>query len=40
MRTASTEYRKAAEWADVSETELAALEQELGWHLLIRATLA
>jgi SAM-dependent methyltransferase len=34
------EYRKAPEWADVSEAELAALEQELGWHLLIRASLA
>jgi len=34
------EYKKAAEWARVSDDELAALEQELGWHLLIRATLA
>jgi SAM-dependent methyltransferase len=33
------EYRKAPEWADVSDAELAALEKELGWHLLVRATL-
>jgi hypothetical protein len=33
------EYRKAAEWAHVSDAELAALERELGWHLLVRATL-
>jgi SAM-dependent methyltransferase len=31
------EYRKAPEWANVSQAELAALERELGWHLLIRA---
>jgi 2-polyprenyl-3-methyl-5-hydroxy-6-metoxy-1,4-benzoquinol methylase len=34
------EYRKAPEWAHVSDSELARLERELGWHLLIRATLA
>ena len=33
------EYRKAPEWARVSEGELAALERELGWHLLVKATL-
>jgi 2-polyprenyl-3-methyl-5-hydroxy-6-metoxy-1,4-benzoquinol methylase len=34
------EYQKAPEWANVSETELADLERELGWHLLVKATLA
>ena len=34
------EYRKAPEWANVSDAELARLERELGWHLLIRAGLA
>ena len=34
------EYRKAPEWANVSDAELASLERELGWHLLIRAALA
>jgi SAM-dependent methyltransferase len=34
------EYRKASEWANVSESELTALEEELGWHLLVRATLS
>ena len=34
------EYVKAAEWANVSAEELARLERELGWHLLIRARLA
>ena len=34
------EYRKAPEWTNVSEAELAALERELGWHLLIRASLS
>ena len=34
------EYQKAAEWANVGDTELAALERELGWHLLVRAVLA
>jgi len=33
------EYRKAAEWAQVSDAELAAFERELGWHLLVTATL-
>jgi len=32
------EYQKAAEWAHVNETELASLERELGWHLLVKAT--
>lgn len=32
------EYRKAPEWADVSDPELASLERELGWHLLVKAT--
>ena len=31
------EYQKAPEWADVNDEELARLERELGWHLLIRA---
>jgi 2-polyprenyl-3-methyl-5-hydroxy-6-metoxy-1,4-benzoquinol methylase len=31
------EYQKAAEWADVSDEDLARLERELGWHLLVRA---
>jgi len=31
------EYRKAPEWANVSDEELAELERELGWHLLVRA---
>jgi len=34
------EYKKDAAWANVSDAELAELERELGWHLLIRATLA
>jgi len=34
------EYQKAREWAHVSDSELARLERELGWHLLIRAVLA
>jgi 2-polyprenyl-3-methyl-5-hydroxy-6-metoxy-1,4-benzoquinol methylase len=33
------EYRKAPEWANVSDADLAELEKELGWHLLARATL-
>ena len=33
------EYRKAPEWAHVGDAELASLERELGWHLLIRAVL-
>jgi len=31
------EYVKAPEWSHVSDAELATLEQELGWHLLVRA---
>jgi SAM-dependent methyltransferase len=31
------EYQKAPEWAGVDDTELARLERELGWHLLVRA---
>jgi ubiquinone/menaquinone biosynthesis C-methylase UbiE len=31
------EYVKAPEWAGVSDRDLAALERELGWHLLITA---
>jgi len=31
------EYQKAPEWAAVSDVELARLERELGWHLLVRA---
>jgi len=31
------EYVKASEWANVNEAALAALERELGWHLLVRA---
>jgi 2-polyprenyl-3-methyl-5-hydroxy-6-metoxy-1,4-benzoquinol methylase len=34
------EYVKVPEWAGVSDRDLAALERELGWHLLIRARLA
>jgi len=33
------EYKKALEWATVSDAELAILERELGWHLLVRARL-
>jgi len=32
------EYKKASEWMDVSDRELASLEKELGWHLLVKAT--
>jgi 2-polyprenyl-3-methyl-5-hydroxy-6-metoxy-1,4-benzoquinol methylase len=31
------EYQKAPEWANVSDDELARLERELGWHLLVTA---
>jgi 2-polyprenyl-3-methyl-5-hydroxy-6-metoxy-1,4-benzoquinol methylase len=31
------EYQKAPEWAGVDDEELARLERELGWHLLVRA---
>jgi ubiquinone/menaquinone biosynthesis C-methylase UbiE len=34
------QYVKAREWAHVNDAELAALERELGWHLLTRAQLA
>ena len=34
------EYRKASEWANVSGRELAELERELGWHLLVKAALS
>jgi SAM-dependent methyltransferase len=34
------EFVKAPEWAAVSDAELADLERELGWHLLVRARLA
>jgi SAM-dependent methyltransferase len=34
------EYQKAPEWAGVTDRELAALERELGWHLLVQASLA
>jgi hypothetical protein len=34
------EYVKAAEWAHVNDAELADLERELGWHLLVRARFA
>jgi len=34
------EYRKAPEWANVSDEDLAELERELGWHLLVRARVA
>ena len=33
------EYQKAPEWANVSDAELARFEAELGWHLLVRASL-
>jgi ubiquinone/menaquinone biosynthesis C-methylase UbiE len=34
------EYKKDPAWAKVSDAELAELEKELGWHLLIKARLA
>ena len=34
------EYRKDPAWANVSDAELAELEKELGWHLLVRAVLS
>jgi len=34
------EYRKAPEWANVSDEDLAELERELGWHLLVKARVA
>jgi 2-polyprenyl-3-methyl-5-hydroxy-6-metoxy-1,4-benzoquinol methylase len=33
------EYRKDPAWAGVDDTRLSALEQELGWHTLVRAKL-
>ena len=33
------EYRKDPAWAGVSDDELAELEKDLGWHLLVRAVL-
>lgn len=33
------EYRKDPAWAGVSDAELAELEKDLGWHLLVRAVL-
>jgi ubiquinone/menaquinone biosynthesis C-methylase UbiE len=34
------EYQKDAAWAGISDAELADLEKELGWHMLVRAKLA
>ena len=34
------EYRKDPSWANVSPDELAELENELGWHLLVRARIS
>jgi SAM-dependent methyltransferase len=34
------EYKKDPAWAGVSDEELAELERELGWHMLVRARLA
>ena len=34
------EYKKDAIWANVGDEELAELERELGWHMLVRAVLA
>jgi SAM-dependent methyltransferase len=31
------EYKKDRAWANVSDEELASLEKELGWHMLVRA---
>ena len=33
------EYKKDPMWAGVSDADLAELEQELGWHMLVRAKL-
>lgn len=33
------EFKKDAAWASVGEDELAELEKELGWHMLVRARL-
>jgi SAM-dependent methyltransferase len=34
------EYKKDPAWANVSDTQLAELEKELGWHTLVKARLA
>jgi len=34
------EYKKDAAWANVSDEELASLEKEIGWHMLVKAVLA
>jgi SAM-dependent methyltransferase len=34
------EYKKDPAWAHVSDDELARLEKELGWHMLVRAVLS
>lgn len=34
------QYVKAEPWKNVSDQELAALEKELGWHMLLKARLA
>jgi 2-polyprenyl-3-methyl-5-hydroxy-6-metoxy-1,4-benzoquinol methylase len=34
------EYKKDPAWAHVSDDELASLEKELGWHMLVRAVLS
>ena len=34
------EYKKDAAWANLSEPELAELERELGWHMLVRARIS
>src|ERR1043166_3397329 len=34
------QYKKDAAWANVSDEQLAALEKELGWHMLVKAVLA
>ena len=34
------EYKKDPMWAGVSDADLAELEHELGWHMLVRAMLA
>ena len=37
MRTGGKKTKKDPAWVNVSDAELAELEAELGWHLLIRA---
>lgn len=34
------EYKKDVAWQNVSDAELAELERELGWHMLVRARIA